>query len=139
MIKDTDQTDVHRSEPNSCKKWKDGHSRDGCPLRHQRHLSRHRGAKFAMDDVASTHLKPVNPSVIFIKLAKSRLMAPKTLPFADLIRLNPSLALDHKVPFVSRSPQLKALRYCHDQLTGPAKQEKPTKPDQRTTPPVHQT
>ena len=80
MIKDTDQTDVHRSEPNSCKKWKDGHSRDGCPLRHQRHLSRHRGAKLAMDDVASTHLKPVNPSVILIKLAKSRLTAPSTQP-----------------------------------------------------------
>ena len=119
MIKDTDQTDVHRSEPNSCKKWKDGHSRDGCPLRHQRHLSRHRGAKFAMDDVASTHLKPVNPSVIFIKLAKSRLMAPKRLPFADLIRLNPSLALDHKVPFVSRSPQLKGTALLPRSTHGP--------------------
>jgi len=139
MIKDIDQTDIHRSEPNSCKKQKDEHSRDGCPLRHQRHLSRHRGAKFAMDDVASTHFKPVNPSVIFIKLAKSRLMAPKTLPFADLIRLNPSLALDYKVPSISKSPQLKTLRYCHDLLTGPTKQSKPTKPDQRTIPPIHQT
>ena len=139
MIKDTDQTDVHRSEPNSCKKWKDGHSRDGCPLRHQRHLSRHRGAKLAMDDVASTHLKPVNPSVILIKLAKSRLMAPSTLPEGFLKHPACWMALDHKVPFVSRSPQLKALHYCHDLLTGPAKRPKPTKPDQRTMPPVHQT
>ena len=90
MIKDTDQTDVHRSEPNSCKKWKDGHSRDGCPLRHQRHLSRHRGAKLAMDDVASTHLKPVNPSVILIKLAKSRLMAPSTQPEGLLKQMSKS-------------------------------------------------
>ena len=33
-----------------------------------------------MDDAASTHLKPVNPSVIFIKLAKSRLKTPNSLP-----------------------------------------------------------
>jgi len=139
MIKDIDQTDIHRSEPNSCKKQKDEHSRDGCPLRHQRHLSRHRGAKLTMDDVASTHFKPVNPSVILIKLAKSRLMAPSTLPEGFLKHPACWMALDYKVPSISKSPQLKTLHYCHDLLTGATKQPKPTKPDQRTIPPIHQT
>jgi hypothetical protein len=94
-----------------------------------------------MDDAASTHLKPVNPSVIFIKLAKSRLKTPNSLPEIHTqwtceanISLH-SVPLDHKVRFVSRSPQLKALHYCHDLLTGPAKQSKPTQPDQGTMPP----
>ena len=44
----------------------------------------------AMDDVASTHLKPVNPSVILIKLAKSRLMAPSTQPEGLLKQMSKS-------------------------------------------------
>jgi len=91
-----------------------------------------------MDDVASTHFKPVNPSVILIKLAKSRLMAPSTLP-EGFLKHPGWMALDYKVPSISKSPQLKTLHYCHDLLTGATKQPKPTKPDQRTIPPIHQT
>jgi len=39
------------------------------------------------DDSVSTHIKPVNPSVIFIKLARRRLRTPRKQPAAGMRRL----------------------------------------------------
>ena len=92
--------------------------------RHQtQYQNRTRDAKLGTDDLVSTHVKPVNPSVIFIKLAQRRLIIPNT-PF----RRNMCLGSLHfktrqhwitKVRFVNRSPQLKALHYWRLCLKGP--------------------
>lgn len=98
-------------------------------MRHQHHLSRHRGAKSDTDDLVSTHIKPVNPSVIFIKLAQRRLIIPNT-PFRRNLCLGSLHFKTHqhwitKVHSINKSPQLKTLHYWRLCLKGPDNSSNP--------------